>query len=342
LPSFLLIVRRTLLASVLSVLLLVGCQPAAAPEPPTRLAAGAGGGVLAAPTTSEPVAEAQAAPAPPTESTAESSIIAPNAANVFPGTAPAPLRISDTEPPAVSARYISIVDEASGAQLWEQGGDVRVAPASVTKIATTMLALKREPDLSRIIPITINGPEMAARDGSQIIGLEPGEQLSLKTLLYGMMLWSGNDAAEQVALALGDGSADRYVQMMNDMVHSLGLKNTHFVNPSGMDADGHYSSATDMAYLARFAMRDPLFREMCATQRYTAEGYPLVNINRLLGVYPGVDGVKVGYTTRAQRTMVASATRDGHRVYVSIMRSQDLVADESALLDWVWRTFSWD
>ena len=157
-----------------------------------------------------------------------------------------------------------------------------------------------------------------------------------------MMLWSGNDAAEHVALSLGDGSLERYVQLMNELATSLGLQNTHFVNPSGMDATGHYSSAADMAYLARYGMRDPVFRRMAQTRSYEAEGYQLVNINRLLGSYPGADGVKVGFTDLAQRTMVGSATRDGHRVYVSIMRSDDLVGDETALLDWVWGTFRWE
>jgi serine-type D-Ala-D-Ala carboxypeptidase (penicillin-binding protein 5/6) len=294
---------------------------------------GVGGPVIvtepAAPMLTEPALAPPSVIAAPAPSMPEVSLLA------------APIRVREADPPPVTAKYIAIVDEGSGSLLFEQGGDVRVPPASVTKIATTLVALQREPDLGRVIPITVNGPEMAAADGSQIIGLEPGERLRLETLLYGMMLWSGNDAAEQVAVGLAD-SRDRYVQWMNDLVTGVGLKNTHFANPSGMDANGHYSSAADMAYLARYAMRDSRFREMVSTRFYEAEGYPLANINRLLGNYPGVDGVKVGYTGRAHRTMVASATQDGHRVYVSIMRSEDLVSDETALLNWVWRTFRWE
>src|ERR671932_308818 len=107
---------------------------------------------------------------------------------------------------------------------------------------------------------------------------------------------------------------------MNDEAESLGLKDTHFVNPSGMDAAGHYSSAYDMAMLARYAMQ---------------------NLNRLLGAYPGADGVKIGYTDAAQKTIVASATRDGHRVFISLMHSQDLVGDCTALFNWVWDSFAW-
>ncbi|MSQ24291.1 MAG: D-alanyl-D-alanine carboxypeptidase [Chloroflexi bacterium] len=256
-------------------------------------------------------------------------------------TAPAPARVSEGDPPPVTAPFVAIVDEDSGAMLYSQQPEVRVPIASTTKIATTLVALEREPDLQRVIPITIDGGAMAAADGSQVMGLEPGEQLHLETLLYGMMLWSGNDAAEQVAVGLADGSRDRYVGWMNQLAASLGLRNTHFANPSGMDADGHYSSASDMAYLARFAMRDANFRRLAGSRLFEGEGYILPNINRLLAAYPGADGVKIGYTDDAQRTMIASATRDGHRVFVSFMRSADLVGDATTLLDWVWRTFRW-
>jgi D-alanyl-D-alanine carboxypeptidase len=252
-----------------------------------------------------------------------------------------PLRVSDAPPPAVTARYVAIVDEASGALLYGRDEHLRVAPASVTKIATTLVALQREPDLARRVPVTVDGPAMARRDGSSIMGLEPGENVSLLTLLYGLMLPSGNDAAEQVALALG-GSRATFVGWMNDLVADVGLKDTHFVNPSGMDASGHYSSAYDMALLGRYAMRDATFREFAAAGSYRGDGYNLGNLNRLIGVYPGADGIKIGSTRAAGKTIVASATRNGRRVYVSLMRSTDLPGDGTALFNWVWRTFAWD
>src|SRR5205085_71084 len=175
---------------------------------------------------------------------------------------------------------------------------------------------------------------------SSTMGIEPGRTVSLDTLLHGMMLPSGNDAAEQVAVALAD-SRDQYIDWMNQEVSALGLKNTHFVNPSGMDAVGHYSSAYDMAMLARFAMRNAAFRELASTTRYTGDAFPMTNLNRFLELYPGADGVKIGYTDKAQKTIVASAVRDGHRVYVSLMHSQDLPGDSAALFDWVWNSFSW-
>jgi len=128
---------------------------------------------------------------------------------------------------------------------------------------------------------------------------------------------------------------------MNEKVADLGLQDTHFVNPSGMDAAGHYSSAYDMAMLGRVAMRNEAFRQLAGAATYRGDGYSMANLNRLLGAYPGADGVKIGFTRAAGRTIVASATHDGHRVYISLMRSQDLPGDSGALFDWVWRTFSW-
>jgi D-alanyl-D-alanine carboxypeptidase len=172
------------------------------------------------------------------------------------------------------------------------------------------------------------------------MGIEPGRSVSLSTLLYGMMLPSGNDAAEQVALSLAD-SREEFIGWMNDEAAALGLTDTHFANPSGMDAQGHYSSAYDMAMLARYAMRNPTFRTLAATSSYSGESYPMRNLNRLLDVYPGADGVKIGYTDLAQKTIVASAVRDGHRVYVSLLHSADLVTDSIRLFDWVWDNYSW-
>lgn len=273
--------------------------------------------------------------------------------NVEPGRVPAwiaptadarpaspPRRLGDAAAPNTSALYIAIVDDASGELIYGEGPHVEVPQASTTKIATTIVALERSPDLTRRIPVTISAQDMVARDGSSTMGLEPGRSVSLSTLLHGMMLPSGNDAAEQVAVSLAD-SRSQFVDWMNLEAASLGLKDTHFMNPSGMDADGHYSSAYDMAMLARYAMHNPAFRDLAGTVRVTSDGFPMHNLNRLLEQYPGVDGVKIGYTDAAQKTIVASASRNGHHVYVSLMHSQDLVGDCSALFDWVWDSFAW-
>lgn len=253
---------------------------------------------------------------------------------------PPPQRIGDTPAPNTTAIHIAIVDDASGQLMYGEQPYTEVPEASVTKIATTIVALEREPDLSHRFDVTVSASAMVARDGSSTMGIEPGHTVSLDTLLHGMMLPSGNDAAEQVAISLG-GSRDKYVQWMNQEATALGLKDTHFANPSGMDAAGHYSSAYDMAMLARYAMHNATFRELVAAQTYSGDGFHMANLNRLLGVYPGADGVKIGFTDAAQKTQVASVVHDGHRVFVSIMHSEDLPGDCTALFNWVWDNFSW-
>ncbi|HLZ27067.1 MAG TPA: serine hydrolase [Chloroflexota bacterium] len=251
-----------------------------------------------------------------------------------------PRRVDDTPAPDTTAIHIAIVDDSSGQLLYSEQPYTEVPQASTTKIATTIVALERAPDLRKRIPVTVSAMAMVARDGSSTMGIEPGKSVSLDTLLHGMMLPSGNDAAEQVAVSLAD-SREQYIEWMNQEALALGLKDTHFVNPSGMDAAGHYSSAYDMAMLARYAMHNATFRDLAGATRYTGDGFQMQNLNRLLDQYPGADGVKIGFTDAAQKTIVASAVHDGHRVYVSLMHSEDLVGDSSALFDWVWASFTW-
>ncbi|MDQ3811102.1 MAG: D-alanyl-D-alanine carboxypeptidase, partial [Chloroflexota bacterium] len=250
-------------------------------------------------------------------------------------------RREDADPvPTVTARNVAILDEASGALLYERDGFRRAAPASITKIVTTIVALERAPDITRTFTTSVSASAMVACDGSSVMGLEPNDRVRLETLLYGMMLPSGNDAAEQVAVSLA-GSREGYVEWMNQRVLALGLRDTHFVTPSGMDADEHYSTAYDMALLSRYAMRDAVFRTIVARPFFVGDEYFMRNLNSLLGTYPGADGVKVGYTDVAGRTIVASATREGHRVYVVLLGSRNLYGDATALLDWVWKTYRW-
>jgi D-alanyl-D-alanine carboxypeptidase len=251
-----------------------------------------------------------------------------------------PRREGADPPPRVSSSNIAVLDEDSASLLYAQDAFARRAPASVTKIVTTLVALERGPDLKTVFTTTVSASALVPCDGSSVMGLEPDDHVKLETLLFGMMLPSGNDAAEQVAISLA-GSRERYVGWMNEKVTSLGLTDTHFVTPSGMDADDHYSSAYDMALLGRYAMQKPEFRRLAATAFVVSDDYYMHNLNPLLGSYPGTDGVKIGYTEIAGRTIVASATRDGHRVYVSLMGSRNLASDCVALFDWVWRTYRW-
>ena len=242
--------------------------------------------------------------------------------------------------PHITAPHIAVLDDASGALLYSLDPFAREAPASITKIVTTIVALERQPDIHKVFTTTVSASALVACDGSSVMGLEPNDHVTLETLLYGMMLPSGNDAAEQVAYSLA-GSRSAYVGWMNEKVADLGLRDTHFVTPSGMDADDHYSSAYDMALLARYAMRNEEFRTLAAAKSFTGDDYVMHNLNPLLYSYAGADGVKIGYTDIAGRTIVASASRDGHRVYVSLMGTLNFTTDCTALFDWVFKNFTW-
>ena len=267
-------------------------------------------------------------------------ITPPDVPTLPPPVAGGPHQTSAEPPPHVTAPHVAVLDETTGALLYSIDPFSRQAPASITKIATTIVALEREPDIKKVYTTTVSASALVACDGSSVMGLEPNDHVTLETLLYGMMLPSGNDAAEQVAYSLA-GSRQTYVAWMNEKVTSLHLRDTHFVTPSGMDADDHYSSAYDMALLARYAMQNPEFRTLAGTKSFVGDDYYMRNLNPLLYSYAGADGVKIGYTEIAGRTIVASATRDGHRVYVSLLGSKNLGVDCSALFDWVWKTFQW-
>jgi serine-type D-Ala-D-Ala carboxypeptidase (penicillin-binding protein 5/6) len=220
--------------------------------------------------------------------------------------------------------------------LYGKDAHKRLAPASLTKIMTAIVAIERGNPQDKVA-IDVDSRTMWE---STVMGLTPGESLALETLLYGLMLPSGNDAALAIAHHVG-GSEARFVEMMNEKAKALGLQDTQFRNPHGLDAEGHYSSAYDLAIMARYAMQSPLFQSLSAAQHWQAEGYDLWNLNKLLGHYPGADGVKVGFTDNAGRCLVASATRDGHRVFVTVIRSQDPAGDSRALLDYAFQNFKW-
>jgi D-alanyl-D-alanine carboxypeptidase len=285
------------------------------------------------------VATADVAPSGPPPWIVDSDLDGDHAAAASP--AGAPVRTLPVAPPPVSAGQIAVVDDASGVMLYGRDAHAREAPASTTKIATAIVALEHASSLDQPIRITVDGWAMAAADGSSVMGLSPGQRLSVRTLLVGLLLPSGNDAAEQLARSLAD-SREQYVGWMNALaVDDLHLSDTHFVNPHGLDADGHYSSAYDLAQLARRAMSDTTFRDIVATPTIRSDGLVLEGHNPLIGAYPGADGVKTGTTDAAGKAIVGSAVHNGHRVYVVALHSQDLLADCTALFNWAWQSFTW-
>jgi hypothetical protein len=259
--------------------------------------------------------------------------------NVSPATGvTVPRRVVQAWPQGISAQYAVLLDEASGEVLWGRNAHGHVAPASLTKIITSLVALDRT-NLTDRVTVRVDSHSAYFAD-STLMGLTPGETVSMETLLYGLMLPSGNDAAVAIAQYVA-GSESAYVDLMNAKATELGLVDSHFVNAHGLDADGHYSSPYDLVMFARAGMRNPAFARIAGAKQYVADGYTLYNLNRLLSIYPKADGVKIGYTDNAGRAIVASATQDGHRVYAALLRSNNPTPEAQALLEWAFRGFVW-
>ena len=245
-----------------------------------------------------------------------------------------PALVAEVSPPAISARAAAVIEEPCGGLLYGVNAHERLAPASLAKLATALVASERA-DLSDTVEVRVDGAELAATTDSTIMGLQPGQRLSMRDLLYGMLLPSGNDAAIAIAEHVGI-TVPSFVDLMNDKVAQLGLSDTHFTNPHGLDEAGLYTSAFDIAMVGRELVRRPELAAIVRTPTYQPawDGPPLWNGNRLVYSYPGSLGVKIGYTDAAQQTIVAAAERDGRRVIVSVLGSSDIYEDAVSLLEW--------
>ena len=228
---------------------------------------------------------------------------------------------------ALSARKAILVDSCTGRVLYERDADSRSLIASTTKIMTALIICEQCNVLDRMrIP-----KEAVGIEGSSMY-LREGEILSLQELLYGLMLHSGNDAAVALAIYCG-GTVEGFAQLMNDKAHRLGLTDTHFENPHGLDSPGHYSTARDLAVLASYAMKNPIFAQTVSAKTVRVGERSLRNHNKLLWRVEGADGVKTGFTKAAGRILVSSASRDGRRlVCVTIDDGNDWL-DHATLLE---------
>jgi D-alanyl-D-alanine carboxypeptidase (penicillin-binding protein 5/6) len=242
--------------------------------------------------------------------------------------------------PKITARSYIVVDGDSGEMLAELNPHLHVAPASTTKIITALVALQNN-NLNEVVTARFDQSELI---DSTLMGLRIGDQITLEDLLYGLMLPSGNDAALAIANHVA-GSKVAFVERMNQLTAELGLQDSHWANPHGLDAVGHYSSAYDMVQFARAGMPDPRFQAIASARMRTIHSgsrtYDVYNLNRLIGNVPGADGVKIGYTDDAGRTMVASVTRNGHRIYVGAFHINDQLVDTRPLVEWAFKNFSW-
>jgi D-alanyl-D-alanine carboxypeptidase len=236
--------------------------------------------------------------------------------------------------PDVVGRAVAVVEAGCGEVLYGKNQDEELAPASLTKIVTALVADDlSEPD--ELVLVDVNSALLVASTGSSVMGLEPGQELSMRDLLYGMLLASGNDAALAIAEHIG-GTVPDFSELMNEKVAELGLEHSHFSNPHGLDEPGLHSSAFDMAMFGKALLENPRLAAIVKTQRYQPawDGPEVWNGNELVGFYPGTVGVKIGYTEVAGKTIVAAAERDGRTIIVSILNSWQRYTDAMALLDW--------
>ncbi|NBI08534.1 D-alanyl-D-alanine carboxypeptidase [Colidextribacter sp. OB.20] len=231
--------------------------------------------------------------------------------------------------PGVSAASAVLMDADSGRVLYEKDGHTRRPIASITKLMTALTALESGHSLDETVTVA---REWTGAEGSSLY-LRPGERIPLETLLYGLMLRSGNDAALAIAGWCG-GSVEGFVAQMNQKARELGMEDTAFINPNGLNEEGHYSSAWDMALLARACLDNEILAKIAATRSITLGTYTFTNHNKLLWRYEGCIGLKTGYTEGSGRTLVSAARREGTTLICVTLNAPSDWADHTALLDW--------
>lgn len=238
------------------------------------------------------------------------------------------------EAPSVSAASAILMEADSGRVLYEKDAHTRRLIASTTKLMTALVAVEAVSDLQREISVK---PEYQAEGSSMY--LRVGEELTLEALLYGLLLASGNDAALAIAGGCA-GDVDTFVSWMNDKAAELGMADTHFSNPNGLDAGDHYSTAYDLALLGRAVLENETLKKLVATKSITIGTRTLTNHNKLLWRYEGCCGMKTGYTEQAGRTLVSCARREDETLICVTLKDPNDWDDHARLFDYGFETYS--
>lgn len=252
-----------------------------------------------------------------------------------------PRKMTEEKAPEISASSAAVLDLESGIWLYEKNSREKLRPASITKLMTALVSL----DYYKTDQI-LTVKRLAPAKGESEMMLKVGDKVSVQNLLYGLLVPSGNDAAYTLADNY-PGGIENFIYSMNKKAEGLHMENTHFQNPSGLDIDNHYSSARDVALLAAVVLKNPLISKIVATYGITLSDvtgkkfYSVKNVNQFLGYLYGADGVKTGFTDLAGECLVASVSRDGHRVISVVLKSNDRFFDSATLLEWAYRSFSW-
>ena len=242
-------------------------------------------------------------------------------------------------PPVVSAKAAALIDAASGALLFEKNSSERLPMASTTKIMTAYVILNSLP-LDRVVTV----PKEATHVEGSSIYLRADETITVETLLYGLLLESGNDAAHTLAVACA-GSVPAFAEQMNSAARDLGLQNTCFANPHGLTASGHSTTAYELARITAAAMKNPTFKRLVSTKKKLAPSMDgeltrlFLNHNKMLRLYDGAVGVKTGFTKAAGRCLVSAAERDGRLFIAVTLDDGNDWKDHTAMLDYAAENF---
>ncbi len=236
--------------------------------------------------------------------------------------------------PAISAQAFLIYDLDANQLLLAHNIHEALAPASLTKLMTALLVLEQA-DMTATV--TIQESDLV---GGASMGLQVGETITVEELLWGLLIPSGNDAATALARHVG-GSVSAFVEMMNRRAQALALAETYFVNPHGLDAVGHTSSAADLLTLTQQAWHFPLFRQLVALAESEIAGHPLRNTNELLSIDSRVNGVKTGTTDLAGECLVAGFEQEGHQLFIVVLNSRQRYTDTQALYTYYQANYTW-
>lgn len=241
--------------------------------------------------------------------------------------------------PVLSAQSVMAVDLTSGVTLYEKDPNRALLPASTTKIVTALVAIDTyEPEqVLKVGRISVEGQKM---------GLVWGEEIKFIDLLNGLLIYSANDAAEVLAQN-HPGGRDLFIGLMNKKVKDLGLNNTHFSNPTGLDNGSQYSTTRDLVVVAKEAMKNQTFAEIVGTKEKTVRSidnrftHRLTNINKLVGDVPGVLGVKTGWTENARENLVTYIERNDRKIMTVVLGSSDRFGETKELIEWIFNNYTW-
>lgn len=241
--------------------------------------------------------------------------------------------------PILSAQSVLATDLGSGKTLFELNPDSTFLPASITKIVTALVSLDyyHLDQVLRVNGIRVEGQKM---------GLISNEEIRVEDLLYGLLIYSANDAAEVLAVNY-PGGRDAFISAMNRKAQEFNLNQTQFKNPSGLDDFGHVSTARDLVRISKHAMENPIFSKIVSIENVVVTSvdgkikHRLVNINQLLGEVEGVGGVKTGWTENARENLVTYIDRDGKRIMIALLGSQDRFGETKELINWIFANYDW-